>query len=235
MTATSSNPPGFTVSAEIISVCVIDFIGRKGGFVVGVDNGCVPSVVTRWSVPSQRSRIWLICLSLISTVSLEDLEAENHRKSKGTNFGWGVSRAIIVVSSNKFCAMRSCSVCWMALNKCLKLTECNYIFMLLSICSTVTSHVLCPRCLDILFQNVQTMYSRFIQNAYTTSPLCLCTALALIEASLCRAAFFWPSQELFQDLYFYRCWLRGHGCPFITGWLINKGCIPNKPTKGEWW
>lgn len=138
----------------------------------------------------------LICLSLISTVSLE---AENHRKPKGTNFGWGVSRAIIVVSSNKFCAMQSCSVCWMALNKCLKLTECNYIFMLLSICWTVTSHVLCPRLLDVLdvlFQNAQTMYSRFIQNAYTTSPLCLCTALALIEASLCRAAFFWPSQEL---------------------------------------
>jgi hypothetical protein len=46
ITATSSNPPGFTVSAKIISVCVIDFIGRKGGFVVGVDNGCVPSVVS---------------------------------------------------------------------------------------------------------------------------------------------------------------------------------------------
>ena len=24
-----------------------------------------------------------------------------------------------------------------------------------------------------------------------------------------------------------------HGCPFTSGWLINRGCIPNKPTKGE--
>lgn len=157
ITATSSN--GFcTVSAEIISVCVIDFIGRKGGFVVGVDNGCVLSLVTRWSVPSQ----------LISTVSLE---AEHHRKPKGTNFGWGVSRAIIVVSSNKCCAMRSCSVCWMALNKCLKLTECNYIFMLLSICSTVTSHVLCPRCPGCPISECTDNVQLVIQNAYTTSPL----------------------------------------------------------------
>ena len=109
-----------------------------------------------------------ICLSLISTVSLE---AEHHRKPKGTNFGWGVSRAIIVVSSNKCCAMRSCSVCWMALNKCLKLTECNYIFMLLSICSTVTSHVLCPRCPGCPISECTDNVQSVIQNAYTTSPL----------------------------------------------------------------
>ena len=29
--------------------------------------------------------------------------------------------------------------------------------------------------------------------------------------------------------------MQNFGCPFITGWLINRGCIPNKPTQGEWW
>ena len=61
----------------------------------------------------------------------------------------------------------------------------------------------------------------------------------------CRIVMSWrffmlPKREdEHQNIYWTYCrsWnaFHSHGCPFITGWLINRGCIPNKPTKGEWW